>query len=357
MKISELPTASSVDGTEIVPVVQSGVTKGSTLTIIKDWIATALSFLKLDFTTGQPDPAAQAGRLFWDDNAGVLAFYNAATSKVEISQTLLLRARNATGGTLTKGTVVYINGAIGQLPTLALADADSEATSSKTIGLLDADISNNSNGYVLLSGVLHNVDTSAFVDGDALWLSAGTAGTITATRPAAPNHAVFLGYCAYSHATQGKIIANIQNGYELDELHDVSITGVAALQMLRRNAGNTAWENFNLFGTVNQWTSPQRVIPVTDNDLSFDLAAGFAQICTPTAGGALTYTNIPAGAVIQNGVHFLINTAGYVITAHADTIINAADLATLGTTGVHKVGYDTYNGKSYVHIVRSYPYP
>ena len=42
----------------------------------------------------------------------------------------------------------------------------------------------------------------------------------------------------------GKILVGIQNGYELDEIHDVSITApVAAKQVIKRNAGNTLWVN------------------------------------------------------------------------------------------------------------------
>lgn len=42
-KISELPTTTSLTGAETVPLVQSGVTKTSTLTVIKNWITSTLT--------------------------------------------------------------------------------------------------------------------------------------------------------------------------------------------------------------------------------------------------------------------------------------------------------------------------
>ncbi len=74
----------------------------------------------------------------------------------------VLHVRNTTGSTIPKASVVYISGATGQLPTITLADADTEATSSKTIGLTLEAIANNSNGDIIVSGLFQDVDTSAF---------------------------------------------------------------------------------------------------------------------------------------------------------------------------------------------------
>ena len=78
---------------------------------------------------------------------------------VDSAEKEVLEVRNSTGATIPKASVVYINGAIGQRPTITLADADTEATSSKTIGLTLTAINNNSNGYIITSGTFHNVDT------------------------------------------------------------------------------------------------------------------------------------------------------------------------------------------------------
>jgi hypothetical protein len=162
---------------------------------------------------------------------------------VDSAEKEVLDVRNTSGSTIAKGSVVYIGGATGQLPTILLADADTEATSSKTIGLtLDA-ISNNSNGVIITSGLFHDLDTSAFSDGDSLWLSSTAGGMVANTPPAEPAHSVYIGRVAYAHPTQGKIVVAIQNGYELDELHGVRITSEANQDVLRYETSSGLWKN------------------------------------------------------------------------------------------------------------------
>jgi hypothetical protein len=151
--------------------------------------------------------------------------------------------RNSTGVTLTKGQVVYLSGATGNRPNAVLSQAHTEATSSKTIGIVVSNISNNSDGYVATNGTLHDLDTSAFTAGDAVWLSAATAGAFTSTIPAEPNHTVFIGYIARAHPTQGRIVILIQNGYELNELHGVQISSEANNDLLVYETSTTLWKN------------------------------------------------------------------------------------------------------------------
>jgi hypothetical protein len=151
--------------------------------------------------------------------------------------------RNSTGTTLTKGTVVYLSGATGNRPNALRAQAHTEATSSKTIGMVVTNINNNSDGYVATNGTLHDLDTSAFTAGVAVWLSATTAGGITSTVPAEPNHAVFIGWIARSHPTQGRIVLHIQNGYEFDELHGVLLTSEANNDLVVYESSTDLWKN------------------------------------------------------------------------------------------------------------------
>ena len=148
-----------------------------------------------------------------------------ADGVVDSAERIEIVVRNSTGVTLTKGQIVYLSGATGNRPNAVLAQANAELTSSKTIGMVTADIPNNTDGQIAVNGTLHDIDTSAFTAGDTLWLSATTAGGMVAnTPPAEPNHTVFIGYVARSHPNQGRVVLAIQNGYELDELHGVQIT-------------------------------------------------------------------------------------------------------------------------------------
>jgi hypothetical protein len=157
--------------------------------------------------------------------------------------TLVREVRNVSGATITKGTVVYINGASGNKPTIAKALATGDSTSAQTFGLLQADIPNNSNGYVVCIGDLIGINTSGISVGTQLYLSATTAGEYTTTKQLAPNHLVYIGVVTRSHASLGQIEVKIQNGYELDELHDVAISSKANNEVLVYESSSDLWKN------------------------------------------------------------------------------------------------------------------
>ena len=141
---------------------------------------------------------------------------------IDQSLTLIREVYNRTGATLTKGTVVYIDGGQGNLPTVTKALAVGDTTSAQTFGIVQSNITNQNNGYVVAAGGLNSLDTQAYPVGTALYLSPTTAGAYTSTKPYAPQHLVYLGVVVRSHPTMGVIEVKIQNGYELDELHNVS---------------------------------------------------------------------------------------------------------------------------------------
>lgn len=134
-------------------------------------------------------------------------------------------AKNSTNTTLSKGQVVYINGADGTNPTIGLAIASGESTSSKTLGFLKQDLNHGDFGYVVTEGFLDGLNTNgATTEGDPIWLSPSVSGGVIyglANKPYAPNHLVFLGYVIRKNTNNGRIYVKIQNGFELKELHDV----------------------------------------------------------------------------------------------------------------------------------------
>ena len=150
--------------------------------------------------------------------------------------------RNNSGATLTKGTAVYINGAIGQNPTVTKALATSDATSAQTLGLMTEELANNSNGYVTIIGLITDIDTSMFSDGQQLYLSGTTPGGLTATKQYAPIHLVYVAVVEHAHPTQGKLFVKVQNGYEMDELHNVSAQSPNNGDILVYNSSTQLWE-------------------------------------------------------------------------------------------------------------------
>ena len=182
-----------------------------------------------------------------------------AVSEASPASTLLAAVRNTTGATLTKGTAVYISGATGQISTVSKALATGDATSAQTLGLITSDLANNSNGYVTVIGLVANINTSAYTDGQQLYLSPTTAGTLTATKPYAPQHLVYVAVVEHAHPTQGKLFVKVQNGYELDELHNVSAQSPTTGQTIVWNGSTSLWEK----NTVSLTAGVNGNLPVT----------------------------------------------------------------------------------------------
>jgi hypothetical protein len=157
------------------------------------------------------------------------------------AQNLVTEVYNETGATLTKGTVVYINGGHGNLPTITKAIATGDATSAQTYGMVRADITNMNNGFVTVIGNLENMDTQAYADGTQLYLSSTTAGAYTSVKQYAPAHLVYVGIVVRSHPTQGVIEVRIQNGFEMDELHNVSAQSPNNGDILKYVTSTSLW--------------------------------------------------------------------------------------------------------------------
>jgi hypothetical protein len=153
---------------------------------------------------------------------------------VDFAESMKTEVRNSTGATLYKGHIVYLSGSTGNLPNAVYAQANNDANSAQTFGVVFADIANNSNGFVITLGQINTLDTrttatnpftsDTLVDGDVVYLSPTTAGHITRVKPHAPQHIVYVGMVVRTSPTNGTIQYRIQNGYELDEIHDVVAT-------------------------------------------------------------------------------------------------------------------------------------
>jgi hypothetical protein len=157
---------------------------------------------------------------------------------------------NASGNVLLKGKAVYVSGSQGQRVTVGLAQANGESTSSKTIGIVQNDISANGNGYIVTEGMITNIDTSGAInEGDAVYLSPTVAGGFVygySNHPVAPNHLVYIGIVVRKHASTGSILVKVQNGFEIDELHDVLIVSPTNRQVIGYDSVSSIWKNQTL---------------------------------------------------------------------------------------------------------------
>jgi hypothetical protein len=159
------------------------------------------------------------------------------------AERVIITVRNAETTTMPTGTIVYISGATGDNVLVRRAQADTEEASSKTLGMVIQPITSNGTGLVAVNGTVENVNTAAFPAGTSLWLSPTNPGEFTSVVPVAPDHGVFIGWVARSNANAGRIVLHIQNGYEIEELHDVLLTDLASGQVLVYDEDAELWKN------------------------------------------------------------------------------------------------------------------
>jgi hypothetical protein len=198
--------------------------------------------------------AVSASHAIIADTAGssstaVSASYATNATNAINAQDILLYVRNTSGAIIAKGRVVRINGATGDTPEINLAEPTTDRLSANAIGLTNEQIAINGFGYVMTAGRLIGVNTNAFIPGTLLYLAAG--GTYSSTPQTAPNHTVRLGEVLRQNTNNGSIYIKVDNGYELNELHDVLISYPSASGDLLQFDG-TVWRNSqNLTGTYN----------------------------------------------------------------------------------------------------------
>jgi hypothetical protein len=167
-----------------------------------------------------------------------------------VDYTSRLQHQVKAGVAINKGQAVYVTSADGTNMIVGLASNASEATSSKTMGLLDATVSTNGFANVVTEGLLAGLDTSAAgTEGDPVWL--GTGGNLIyglINKPYAPAHLVFIGIVTRKNSNNGEIFVKVQNGFELNEIHDVDLKTNLPVNGELLGFNGTLWVNKTIAG-------------------------------------------------------------------------------------------------------------
>lgn len=200
-------------------------------------------FIGLD-TTPTGTPTTQ-GTISWDvDHNTAQLVMNGTTGR--IMEDVFYIAKNQTGVTIPKGTVVRANGTLGSsgriliTPFLANGTFDSEYV----MGVTSEDILNGADGMVMHFGQIKNVNTSAYVDGDILYASTTVAGGFTTTVPSAPNNIVLVAIVIHA-AANGIIQVRPTIGSNINKDEGVIITSPTNGQILTYNNTSGLWQNTN----------------------------------------------------------------------------------------------------------------
>lgn len=234
------------------------------------------------------------------------------------SFTSVLKHQVKAGEALTIGQAVYVSSADGTNMIVSKASNASEATSSKTMGLIAQSLAHNGKGYVITEGLLAGLNTNSATAGDPVWL--GTSGNLIyglTNKPMAPAHLVFIGIVTRANTNNGEIFVRPQNGFELNELHDVLINAPAAGNIVVRNSANTLWEN----------ATPSSVGIVSTSDSGTVTSAMLAGSIAKTKVTGTAITAADTGTVTDTMLSGSIDKAKITGTA-----ITAADTGTVTST-------------------------
>lgn len=218
----------------------------------------------VQFNTTNSAIPTTAGTMSWNNTDGTAdLILKGGNVTLQIGQENVVRVVNKTGANLTEAAYKVVRvrnqdegGAQGQRLAVVLAQADSKINHTGILGLVTENITDNQEGFVTSFGEVRKIDTTGdlqgetWADGDVLWLSDSVAGELTNIEP--ETHPVQIGYVLYSHANNGKIFVELNEGVdELDELHDVTITDVQDEDVLFYDATEEYWINKNIYTAIN----------------------------------------------------------------------------------------------------------
>jgi hypothetical protein len=190
------------------------------------------------------------GTLYWDnaDSAQTLSLVMEGGNAVQqIGQEQYFRIKCSAA--VTEGQVVMFTGTVGASGGLTGAPATglTASTASYVMGVATESGALNDWIYVTSFGLVRNINTTggaeSWVDGDILYYNPAVTGGLTKTLPTAPNPKVQIAAVVHA-ASNGSLFIRSTFGGILGQYEgDVGFTSLAANDLIRRNAGNTAWEN------------------------------------------------------------------------------------------------------------------
>jgi hypothetical protein len=253
-------------------------------------------------------------QMAWNDADGTVEIgLKGGNVDLSIGQEEVVLAKNDDTIALNPGTAVYVSGADGTNILVKRAKADADATSVTTIGLVAETLTHpNGKGFITTFGVIKNINTTGspygetWAAGDVIYLSPTISGGLTNIKPSAPQHLVQIGFVVKTSAGNGEIFVEVQNGYELEELHNVQINSgtLANNDLLAYNLATQTWQN-KTAASSGLVTSVGATAPITSSggatpNISTSIATNKV-VGRSTAGTGVMEELTPVGITVSAG--------------------------------------------------------
>jgi hypothetical protein len=181
------------------------------------WVAGDAASALADLTDVALDEPLDREGLVYDEAS--TSWINGGPAKVDFPVT-----NNYAGG-IALGTVVAFNGVVqGDRPQVVPFSASSANDPKSVVGIASETMAFRTPGHVRSYGTIYGLNTLAHPVGTVLYCST-TAGQLTSTPPAAPNHRIAIGVVTRQHANTGRIFVRTYTpAYRLADLSNVAST-------------------------------------------------------------------------------------------------------------------------------------
>lgn len=211
-------------------------------------------------------PAANTIRLYVEEVKGFSFFsFKDDTGMVrKLVRDSVIVAKNVRGTTIPAYRAVYATGSQDQVPTIDLAKADN-MTTMPAIGITIESIMNGSYGRVMQVGLLEDINTDGFQEGDVIFVSDITAGMATNISPVWPNVRQELGTVLVSNTTVG------------------------AFQVVARSTINDGWASHS--GLLNLTDGDPHTQYILESNTSVALNPQYGYLTLMAGSGMVTTTN------------------------------------------------------------------
>jgi len=285
------------------------------------------------------DPAHAEGLIYYSSVSDCFVSYTDVIGKMRLGRSVQGRGINKTGSLIPKGTVVILGNwnATALLPEIEIADNTDIVTASKTIAITPYDIDIDAEGEALNIGVIIDLDTSPYEEGDVLW--AGTAGTITKDKPSAPYYPVRIGLVALSHESAGIIVVAVDPFTASDT--GVNADGLFNGTCMQKQGVNFTVDTGVIYADVTNEQTPGLALPFMIGGKRYDLdtltgsgTSGAARVAL-TAGADANTAQINFIYVDNSPDPTLKSSTTFPFAAKAWVgIASVFDVATTNTDGV-----------------------
>lgn len=195
------------------------------------------------FANNLVDYSPALGELYWNPSDRTLDLETGGTL-LQIGQEQYYLVKNQTGNTIPNGQAVMAAGTLGASGRILASPsiADGSFPSEYFMGVATETIENGADGFVTSFGLVRQIDTGMFSEGDVLYADPTVVGGLSNTYPTAPNNIITAAIVINSSNTAGSIFVRPSFGGKLQSLEDVVLNGIVDNSVLQWSSANSRFE-------------------------------------------------------------------------------------------------------------------